>query len=97
MNIGKAVREVRKKRFPHVNQQEFARRINITQSYLSQIETGDKIPSVELLEVISNEIGMPLSGIMWFATDESDIDASKIKEFFFLKPSIDAFILSIMQ
>ena len=40
MNIGMAIRNIRKERTPQLNQSEFAKLIGITQTYLSQIETG---------------------------------------------------------
>ena len=59
MNIGITIRNIRKERTPQLNQSEFAKLIGITQTYLSQIETGVKTPKISVLETISKEFEIP--------------------------------------
>lgn len=59
--------------YHQLNQQELAKKLEISNTYLSEIETGSKAPSVELLQKYSVLFRMPVSSIMLFAeTMESD-------------------------
>lgn len=95
MNIGAAIRRLRKSK-TSLNQSDFAKAIGITQTYLSQIETGNKTPSTQVLYDIGNYLKMPLPILFWFSITEEDIQGTKLEHFKFLKPSIDAMIDSII-
>ena len=92
MNVGISIRKIRKERVPQLNQKEFAERIGITQTYLSQIETGAKMPNTSVLETIAKYFEIPLPILFWYAIEESDIHDSKKEYFRFLKPTVDAMI-----
>ena len=92
MNIGVSIRSIRKKRLPNLKQVEFARLIGITQTYLSKIETGEKTPTINVLESISKQFEIPLPIIFWMGLEEEDIAESKKEHFRFLKPTVDAMI-----
>ena len=92
MNVGISIRNIRKERVPHLNQSEFAKLIGITQTYLSQIETGAKTPNISVLEEISKQFEIPLPIIFWFGLEEHDILEHKREYFKFLKPTVDAMI-----
>ena len=92
MNIGISIREIRKERTTQLNQSEFAKLIGITQTYLSQIETGVKTPSIEVLETISKNFEIPLPIIFWLGIEEQDVAEHKREYFRFLKPTVDAMI-----
>jgi len=92
MNIGQAIRHLRKEKASELNQSEFSKKIGVTQSYLSLIELGKRKPSIELLESISDYFKIPLPILFWFTVDESDIDKNKKDAYNILKPSIDSMI-----
>ena len=92
MHIGISIRNIRKKRTPKLTQQEFCKLAGITQTYLSQIETGVKTPTIGVLESISKNLGVPLPILFWFGLQEEDIIDGKKKNYRFLKPTIDAMI-----
>lgn len=92
MNVGVSIRKIRKERTPQLNQMEFAKLIGITQTYLSQIETGAKTPNISVLETISKEFQIPLAIIFWLGIQEDDILEHKREYFRFLKPTVDAMI-----
>jgi len=96
MDIGKAIKKLRKELTPKLTQHEYAKIIGITQAYLSQVETGKKKPSIEVLEKISKDSNTPLPIMFWFAIDETDISEDKQEYFKLLKPSIDKMIESIL-
>ena len=92
MNIGESIKRIRISSVPRLNQGDFAKRIGITQTYLSQIETGAKIPSISVLEVISNQFEIPLAIIFWFGLEESDIAETKRNHYKILKPTVDTMV-----
>jgi XRE family transcriptional regulator, regulator of sulfur utilization len=92
MNVGQAIRNIRKERTPQLNQSEFAKLIGITQTYLSQIETGAKIPNISVLETIAKEFEIPLPIIFWLSIEEIDVAEHRREYFRFLKPTVDSMI-----
>jgi len=95
MDIGTAIKKLRKERVPQLTQAEYASRIGITQTYLSQIESNKKKPSTDILEKIADDFEIPLPIIFWHGIEEKDVHESKREYFRFLKPSIDKMIDSI--
>ena len=49
------------------SQIEFSKMLSISNSYLCEIERGDKYPSIELLEKYSIIFKMPISSILFFS------------------------------
>lgn len=66
------VRQYRKK--AHLSQQELAEKCGIATNYLSEIERGQKFPSVELIEKISEKLSIPAYLFFIDGTTEIDID-----------------------
>ena len=50
-----------------MKQNELAARLGISKSHLSEIESGKKQPSLQLIEHYSSEFGIPTSSILFFA------------------------------
>lgn len=63
--ISEALRLIRV--FHDLKQVEAARRIGISQSYLSELERGLKPPPLDVLEKYSVAFGVPVSSIMYFS------------------------------
>jgi len=93
MNYGLIIKELRVSKMKQ-NQTEFAEGCGITQTYLSQLETGHKKPSTDLLEKIANHVDVPLPIIFWKSITENHISEDKRESFKRLKPSIDNLIMS---
>ena len=53
--------------YHQLTQIELAKRLDISNSYLSEIESGDKTPGVELLQQYSDIFKMPVSSIILFS------------------------------
>lgn len=53
--------------FHQLSQTELARRLDISNSYLSEIESGEKKPGLEILDKYSRTFKMPVSSILLFA------------------------------
>lgn len=75
--INKALRLIRT--FHDVNQSEMSCRLGISKSYLSEIESGKKQPTLDILEKYSAEFEIPLSSILFFS---ESIDSNKLGEKF---------------
>ena len=63
--IGTALK--RSRQFHRLNQVTLAERLDISKSYLSEIESGKKTPTIELLQKYSEVFGVPASSFMLFS------------------------------
>lgn len=90
MNIGEALLSVRKSK--GYRQNKVCAKVGITQTYLSQIETGAKTPSIEVIEKICKYYKIPFAVMMWLALSENEVEKNKKEAFRLLKPSIDALV-----
>lgn len=55
--------------YHQLNQGELAKRLELSNSYLSEIESGLKAPSMELLQKYSVLFKMPVSSILLFSEE----------------------------
>ena len=55
--------------FHDLKQFELAERLKVSKSHISEIESGAKTPSLELIEKYSAEFRIPVSAIMFFAEE----------------------------
>ena len=53
--------------FHDLNQTTLAGRLGISTSYLSELESGKKTPTLELLQRYAGTFNMPLSSLLFFA------------------------------
>jgi len=58
--------------YHQLKQFELAKRLGVSNSYLSEIETGSKTPGVDLLEKYSEVFKMPMSSILLFSESIGD-------------------------
>jgi len=55
--------------FHDLKQFELADRLKVSKSHISEIESGNKSPSLDLIEKYSVEFRIPVSAIMFFAEE----------------------------
>lgn len=80
MDYAKAIRIIRSAR--GLSQKELSELIGYTPAYISRIEKGTRIPSIDVLQRISDRLGIPMHLIMLLATTNSEkIPASSIEKF----------------
>lgn len=88
--INQALRLIRT--YHDLSQTELCTEIGISNSYLSEIESGKKQPSLEILQRYSAEFDIPLSSILFFSENLKELKPSdKIKK------NIAGKIISILQ
>jgi transcriptional regulator with XRE-family HTH domain len=58
--------------YHQLKQNELASRLGISNSYLSEIECGNKPPTLELLQVYSTVFKIPVSSILLFSEQTLD-------------------------
>lgn len=75
--FGEALRLVRS--FHQVNQSELAEALGISRSYLSEIESGKKVPSLDLLQRYAAHFSIPLSSLILFSENANAGPGSKAK------------------
>lgn len=63
--INEALRLIRV--FHDLKQIELAERLGVSRSHVSEIESGNKAPSLELINKYATEFSIPVSAIMFFA------------------------------
>ncbi|GHB22539.1 hypothetical protein GCM10007094_08380 [Pseudovibrio japonicus] len=65
--INEALRLIRV--FHDLKQTELANRLGISKSHISEIENGNKKPSLDLIERYAQTFNLPVSSIMFFAEE----------------------------
>ncbi|MFB2768076.1 helix-turn-helix transcriptional regulator [Pelatocladus sp. BLCC-F211] len=68
--------------FHDLSQKELAEKLGISKSYLSEIESGKKIPTLDLLNRYSEFFDIPVSSIMFFSESlNKDVRTEKLRMF----------------
>lgn len=94
MNIGKSISNIRLSN--KIARSDLARAVNISQSYLGQIENG-AIPSMTVLLKICQFFKIPLSVLMWLSTENTDIPENKKELYRLFKIPIDSMMLELSK
>lgn len=71
MNLGSAIRSIRKER--KLTQADVSQKTGLSITALSQIEKGDSQPQKQTLENICSALGVTKSYVFFLALDENDI------------------------
>lgn len=78
--------------FHDLSQKELAEKLGISKSYLSEIESGKKTPTLELLNRYSDLFDVPASSIMFFGESlNKDTRTEKLRTF------VSAKVLAILN
>lgn len=95
MNIGLAIKSIRKKL--SITQYELAEKCGISQTSLSQIETGVKRPSHKTLDKICLVLDIPESIIYIIAMEDADVPPGKRGIYDVVYPSIKSLALQMVN
>ena len=93
MNIGQTLKQLRLN--ANVNQKDAAKKLNISPTWLSQIEKGHEKPGMKLINKCSEMYKTPLAVIMLRSIDYDDVPKEKHEVFKQLKPALINIIKSI--
>jgi transcriptional regulator with XRE-family HTH domain len=88
--IGEALRVLRI--FHDLAQKDLAMKLEIVPSYLSEIESGKKEPTLQLLRKYSEEFRIPLSSILFFSEHLSNPPAADR-----LRLSVSSKVLALLK
>jgi transcriptional regulator with XRE-family HTH domain len=94
MNVGKAIKELRKR--VGMTQEDLATAANITQAALSGIENG-KRPGTETLKRISKALQVPESLIYIMGIEKEDVPKGKQLLFDQLFPVITSLVMKVAK
>ena len=75
MNTPAAIKRIRKSR--KLTQVSLAEKVGITQHYLSQIETGNRVPSQKIIDKICSELNVPVAYLTFMSVERADVPESK--------------------
>lgn len=78
MNYAKGLRRARAD--ADFSQRKLAQRAGFDASYLSQLESGKRKPSLEALEKLSFALGMPMNVLLLMCADASDLRGIERKD-----------------
>jgi XRE family transcriptional regulator, regulator of sulfur utilization len=90
MEIGATLRQIRRDK--NLSQVTVCKRVKISQTYLSQIEKGEKEPSGEMFRKICSFYKVPHQIVVWKSLTEDDIPKNKKGIFKQLSPAINSLI-----
>lgn len=96
MNIGKTISLLRKEK--GLSQEEFSKMCGLTQTSLSQIETGaTSQPAKRNLEKICNALEVPEYLLYLLSMEEKDVPESKKELYKTLFPAVKEFIINLFD
>jgi XRE family transcriptional regulator, regulator of sulfur utilization len=90
MNIGSVIKNIRKQK--GLTQSEFASRCEITQTYLSLIESNRKEPNLSTLKTIGEKLEIPLPILFFLSMTSDDVAPHKRDAFEIVSPSVKSLV-----
>jgi transcriptional regulator with XRE-family HTH domain len=95
MDLGRALREIRRKK--DKTQVDVTGKLKISQTYLSQIENGTKEPSAQMLRKLCKYYKVPVVIVMWMATETHDVEKKKQLAFNQIGPALTSLVNEILK
>lgn len=89
--LHKALKAVRE--FHNMRQSDLASEIGVSNSYLSEIESGKKQPTLDLIERYSSYFDIPASSLLFFSENMDNVSSASSR----FKSGLAKRILTIMQ
>lgn len=90
MNIGSTISILRKRK--KISQKQLSELSHISQTYLSQLESGNRNPSVEVLQAIGQVLEIPYQVIAFLSLDEDSIPLHKREQYKIIEPTLKGLI-----
>jgi transcriptional regulator with XRE-family HTH domain len=80
--------------FHDLSQKKLSEKLEISKSYISEIESGKKVPTLELLNRYSELFNIPISSIMFFS---ESIDSKENRKIERLRDTVSSKILLMLN
>ena len=90
MELGTTIKDFRK--LKGIKQKDLAAKAKISQTYLSQIESNSKDPTLSTIKIISDSLEIPLSVLFFISLTDKEIPKEKRPAFNAIYPSIKTFV-----
>ena len=90
MDLGHTIKEYRIQK--GLKQNELADMCDLTQAYLSKIESNQKEPALSVLKSIASALQVPLPVLFFMSLTADDIEPKKRDAFKIIEPSIKGMI-----
>jgi XRE family transcriptional regulator, regulator of sulfur utilization len=95
MDLGNTIKNVRKQR--GIKQNALAEQCDISQTYLSQIESNSKEPNLSTLKKIAEKLRISLPILFFLSLDDNDIPESKKQAYLIISPTIKTLIGELLN
>ncbi|MTB53922.1 helix-turn-helix domain-containing protein [Lewinella sp. W8] len=93
MNIPSKIKEIREKK--GISQAALAEASGLSATYISQVESGKKSPTLKSLQKLSDAIGVPFPILSFLALEESDVAPQKRSAYKILAPAVNELIQEV--
>lgn len=90
MDLGSIIRSMRKQK--RLTQNELASLCDITQTYLSQIESNSKEPNLSTLKMIGEKLNIPLPILFFLSMNDEDVRPDKREAYKIVSPSVKSLV-----
>lgn len=90
MNIIETIKNLRGKR--GMTQAQLATASELSTTYISQLESGLKSPTLKSLEKISNALDVPFPILSFLSLGPEDVAPAKREAFEFIRPSVNKMV-----
>lgn len=93
MHLGVAIRSLRKNQ--SLSQVELSELSDITQTALSQIEMGQKMPSQRTIDKICKALDVPEFILYLLALEPADMPSDKVEKYYLVYPILQKLLLQM--
>jgi transcriptional regulator with XRE-family HTH domain len=95
MDLGNTIKSIRKSK--GIKQNSFAELCDISQTYLSQIESNQKEPNISTLKTICINLKVSLPILFFLSLDEKDIPEQKKQAFAIISPTVKTLLTEFLH
>jgi len=90
MDLGSIIRSIRRQK--GLTQNELASMCEITQTYLSQIESNSKEPNLSTLKIIGENLNIPIPILFFLSMNDDDVLPEKRAAYKIVSPSVKSLV-----
>lgn len=95
MDLGGTIKNIRKQK--GLKQNTFAEECNISQTYLSQIESNTKDPNLSVLKIIAEKLNVSLPILFFLSLEENDVPDNKKQAYAIISPTMKTLIGELLN